>query len=141
MVDARRILRILQRVQLDVDRLRERARDRSGLRADLDRMAALKYLFVTAIEGCIDAAQHLCASENWGRPRTNAEAVLELGRRGVIEPELAQTIARAVGFRNVLVHGYVDVDDERVVAALDRVDELAAYVSRLAAWVADQGAG
>lgn len=138
MVDARRILRILQRVKLDLDRLGERARDRSGLLADLDRMSALKYLFVTAIEGCIDAAQHLCASEGWGRPATNAQAVLELARHGVIDPDLAQSIARAVGFRNVLVHGYIDVDDRFVLAALDRLGELAAYVSRLAAWVADQ---
>lgn len=138
MVDARRILRILQRVKLDVDRLNERARDRESVRADFDRLAALKYLFVTAIEGCIDAAQHLCASEGWGRPTSNSEAVLELGRRGVLDPERAASVARAVGFRNVLVHGYIDVEDDRVVAALDRVGDLAAYVSRVAAWVAEQ---
>jgi uncharacterized protein YutE (UPF0331/DUF86 family) len=137
-VDARRILRLLQRVKLDVDRLNERARDRAVLRADFDRLAALKYLFVTAIEGCIDSAQHLCASEGWGRPTSNADAVLELGRRGVLDPDLAASVARAVGFRNVLVHGYIEVDDDRVIAALDRVGDLAAYVSRLAAWVAKQ---
>jgi uncharacterized protein YutE (UPF0331/DUF86 family) len=41
----------------------------------------------------------------------------------------------------VLVHGYIEVDDERVIAALDGVKDLAAYVARIAAWVAEQERG
>lgn len=50
MVDSRRALRILQRIALDVVRLEERdSGDRDALIADFDRLAAVKYLFVTAI--------------------------------------------------------------------------------------------
>lgn len=134
MVDARRVRRLLQRIEDDLAFLRERARgDREALSADRERLAALKYVFVTAIEGCLDAAQHVCASEGWGPPAHNADAMRLLGRHGVLTPELAEVLARAVGFRNVLVHGYADVDDELVVAQLDRVEDLAAFVAAVAA--------
>jgi uncharacterized protein YutE (UPF0331/DUF86 family) len=135
-VDERRVRRLLQRVSEDLAYLRARAEeDRAGIRADADRLAALKYRFVTAIEGCLNVAQHLCASEGWGPPATNAEALRILGRHGVLEAALADSLARAVGFRNVLVHGYVDADDERVVAQLDRVSDLDAFVAAVSRWI------
>lgn len=137
-VDERRLRRVLQRVSDDLGYLRERARqDREAIRKDVDRLAALKYHFVTAIEGCLDAAQHLCASEGWGPPSSNADALRILGRHGVLPQDLAESLAHAVGFRNVLVHGYADVDDDRVVAQLDRVSELEAFVQSVSRWLGD----
>lgn len=137
MVDARRVRRLLQRIEEDLAFLRERAGgDRAALRANRERLAALKYVFVTAIEGCIDVAQHACASEGWGPPGTNADALRLLARHGVLREPLAESLARAVGFRNVLVHGYADVNDDLVVAQLDRVEDLAAFVVAVARFAA-----
>lgn len=139
MVDERRVRRLLQHVSQDLAYLRERAAsDRAAIRGDVDRLAALKYVFVTAIEGCLDVAQHLCASEGWGPPATNAQALRLLGEHGVIPRELGEQLARAVGFRNVLVHGYAAVDDDRVVAQLDRVGDIEAFVASVSRW-ADRG--
>ncbi len=135
MVDERRVRRLLQRIRDDLSYLSERARgDRAAVRADVDRLAALKYHFITAIEGCLDVAQHLCASEGWGPPKSNADAMRVLAAHGVLTPDLGQALARAVGFRNLLVHGYADVDDERVIAFLDHVDLLAAFVQSVSRW-------
>jgi len=95
----------------------------------------LKYHFVTAIEGCLNVAQHLCASEGWGPPASNADAMRILDRQGVLSSELAESMARAVGFRNALVRGYIDVDDDRVVAQLDRVAELEALSRAVSEWM------
>lgn len=136
MVDRRRLRRLLQRITEDLSFLDARASgDRAALLGDRERMAALKYVFVTAIEGCIDVAQHLAASEGWGPPSTNADAIRLLGRHGVVDGALAAQVAPAVGFRNVLVHGYVEVDDDRVVAFLDRLGQLRAFVAAVAAFV------
>jgi uncharacterized protein YutE (UPF0331/DUF86 family) len=51
---------------------------------------------------------------------------------------LSISIARAAGFRNVLVHQYADVDDNAVVANLGLVDELEAYAESLTAWANDR---
>lgn len=142
MVDRRRVRRLLQRITDDLGFLTERAEgDSRVLATDVERMAALKYVFVTSIEGCIDVAQHLCASEGWGPPATNADAVRLLGSHGVVDPQVATSVAGAVGFRNILVHGYVDVDDARVVAFLDRVGELREFVSAVAGWTDAAGEG
>lgn len=70
----------------DLGWLRGRASEgRAAVRADADRLAALTYRFVTAIEGCRNVAQHLCASEGWGPPATNAEALRPFGRHQVLE--------------------------------------------------------
>jgi len=58
-----------------------------------------------------------------------------LDRQGVLSSELAESMARAVGFRNVLVRGYIDVDDDRVVAQLDRVAELEAFSRAVSEWM------
>lgn len=133
MVDTERLHRILRRISDDVTRLERYAqRDRAALLTDEAALGHVKYLFITAIEGCIDGAQHVCASEGIGPPDSNADAVRFLGRRGLLSPELADDLGRAVAFRNLLVHGYADIDDTRVVAMLDRLPDLRDYVAALA---------
>ena len=108
MVDERRVRRMLQRVSEDITYLASRSEEGIPEQlADAERMAALKYVFVTTIEGCLDIAQHVCASEGWGPPSSNAEALRLLGRHDVLPTGLSDVMASAVGFRNVLVHGYV----------------------------------
>lgn len=133
MVDERRVRRLLQAVTDDLTFLRERAAAPESLAGDRERMAALKYVFVTAIEGCLSVAQHVCAAEGWGPPTSNADAMRVLGSQALLDADLAASMAGAVGFRNILVHGYVDVDDRRVVAFLDRLDDLDRYVAAVAA--------
>ncbi len=136
MVDGRRVRRLLQRVSDDLAYLHRQSHlDRTMLVQDFERLAALKYVFLTAIEGCLDVAQHLCASEGWGPPESNADAIRVLGRHAVLDAGLAEVMARAVGFRNLLVHRYVDIDDEKVVGFLDRLDDLTGFVAEVATWV------
>lgn len=133
MVDAVRLARLLRRIDADIARLRPfQAVDREALLADEVRLGFVKYTFVTLIEGCIDAAHHIVASERLATPETNADAMIALARHGLLDRELAQILARAVGFRNVLVHRYADVDDGEVTAQLARLDDLAAFTSALA---------
>ncbi|MCD2196136.1 DUF86 domain-containing protein [Actinomycetospora endophytica] len=58
-----------------------------------------------------------------------------MGRHRVLEADLAGRMAAAVGFRNVLVHEYVSVDDMIVVARLDDLSDLRAYIAAIATWL------
>jgi len=121
------------------------ARLRAGYASDpKDRgdlwLDGIKYLLVTTIESCVDVAQHLASSEDFGAPDSNAGALRELGARGVIEQLLAEEMARAVGFRNVLVHQYAKVDDAIVLAAWGRLADFDSFVSQLSEWLAEQRA-
>lgn len=139
MVDEARVIRLLDAIARDVLGLRSQAEaGPESLRADDVALAALKYRFVTAIEGVARVANHLVVSEGWGAPETNADAVGRLAEQDVIDPGLATRLRSAVGFRNVLVHQYAEVDDDRVVAALDDLDDLDAFVAQVARWTTSQ---
>lgn len=136
MVDQPRVRRLLQGVSDDIALLAERARlDRYELQVDIDRVAAVKYFFVTAIEGCVDVAHHLCASESWAAPASNADAFHILARHGVVDRELGGRLGRAAGFRNLLVHEYAAIDDRIVLANLDRLGDLDAFVDGVTGWM------
>lgn len=140
MVDPVRLARLLQRFGEQLSVLSDRAaEDRGALRAQEVLLSATKYRFVTAIESMIDIAHHLLASELWGPAETSADAVRLLGRHGVLDAALAERAAGAVGFRNLLVHGYADVDDDRVVAQLDQLGDLREVLDQVRTWAGRQG--
>ena len=126
MVDEVRVERLLRSLSDDVAYLREESLAGEDRRADPAWLPAVKYTFVTAIEAMVDVAQHFCATEGWGPPSTNGDALRVLGRHRVLDPDLAALLAAAVGFRNVLVHVYVTVDDGIVLARLGDLSELEA---------------
>lgn len=137
MVDRERLLGLLARVTARLAILDEYAgADRAGLLADRVRMGDLKYTFQTAIEGCIDAAQHVVADRGLGVPPSNGAAFRSLADAAVLDADLAGRLAGAVGFRNVLVHGYAEVDDRLVVGNLDRLGDLRAFVRGMTALLA-----
>jgi len=48
---------------------------------------------------------------------------------------VASSIRQAVGFRNVLVHAYVAVDDTVVVARIEDLADIDAFIREMAAFV------
>ncbi len=134
MVDQGRASRLLRGVS---DRIARLSQGAQRVEADRDSLwlDGIKYLFITTIEGCIDVSHHIASSESWKAPDTNAAAIRLLGEREVVDPETAESIARAVGFRNVLVHQYTDVDDTIVIDALEQLDDFRRFVQQTSAWV------
>jgi uncharacterized protein YutE (UPF0331/DUF86 family) len=139
-VDEERVTRLLSRTTEDLDFLASfRSRPRAELLGDPQALAAIKYGFIVAIEGCTRVAHHLAVSEGWGAPDTNADALRLLAETIDTEGELdGRALVAAAGFRNLLVHQYADIDDGRVVDALDRLDDLRSLVSNVAAWIDEQ---
>ena len=70
-----------------------------------------------------------------GRRPTTVTPFRLLGGHGVLTTELAILIRKAVGFRNVLVHDYIEVDDSIVVDRLKSLGDLEEFVRQVAAYV------
>lgn len=138
MVDVERLGRIVARVRGDVEQIRAVAGSRD-LVSDEVALSAVKYAFVTAIEGCVRAAAHVVSSEALGVPESSAGAVRLLGAHGVVPRAVAESVARAVGFRNVLVHEYAEVDDDAVRANVALLEDLDAFTAAVAEWVVRAG--
>jgi len=147
MVDEGRVLRLLRNVTDDVAVLQRESVSGEERRQDPIWLRGVKYTFVTAIEACVDIAQHICAAEGWGPPADNGDAVRLLGEHEVLTVQLATSVRQAVGFRNVLVHEYIEVDDAIVVDRLGDLSDLEEFVGEVAAYVTagneapDRGAG
>lgn len=135
MVDEGRVLRLLRGVTDDVAVLKQEAAADDTRRNDLIWLRGVKYTFITAIEACVDVAQHICSAEGWGPPSDNGDAVRLLGKHGVLSVGLAESVRKAVGFRNVLVHEYVEVDDTVVVSRLADLSDLENFVRAVAEYV------
>jgi uncharacterized protein YutE (UPF0331/DUF86 family) len=83
-----------------------------------------------AIQAVLDVASHIVSDERLGEPRTNREMIDVLARSGWLPTDLADTIRRMVGFRNILVHGYETVDVTIVLDIVEhRLDDLLQFVA------------
>jgi uncharacterized protein YutE (UPF0331/DUF86 family) len=132
MVDPERLHRLLRRISEDLSALEDYAtKDPSTVLADPAWLGHTKYLFVCVLEGSVDVAQHVCASEGWGPPETNADAFRLLDQHRVLDTSLADTMVAASGFRNLLVHRYAAIDDQLVVDYLKELPTLRRYVAEM----------
>jgi uncharacterized protein YutE (UPF0331/DUF86 family) len=134
MVDPGRLRALLDRLGEEIGHLRRLAAIApEELLEDPDRLAAVKYRFVVAIETCIDAAQHVIASEGLRAPSDFADPFAVLGEAGLAPTDLVPALQEMARFRKLLVHGYRRVGDARVVEILgSRLHDLEAFRAQLA---------
>lgn len=55
----------------------------------------------------------------------------------MLDPATGEALARAVVFRNILVHRYRQIDDRIVVGNLQRLADFDAFVAAFARWIDD----
>lgn len=84
--------------------------DASRIEADVREERFVEHTLQIAVQAALDVASHIASDERWGEPRTNQELFNLLATNGWIGEDLARALRAAVGFRNVLVHGYASVD-------------------------------
>lgn len=94
-----------------------------------------RYAVQAAAQACIDLASHVIASEGWRVPQDYGDTFTVLAERGVVSDELAARLRALAGLRNLLVHLYDEVDDDRVAreahAGTDDIDALSRAVAGL----------
>ncbi len=82
--------------------------------ADFRNTESAKYLLVTAIEAAIDLCNHLVSKQGGRPPQDYADCFQVLAELGVISDDFAQRLSQMARFRNLLVHLYWQVDNQRV---------------------------
>lgn len=63
-----------------------------------------------AVQICVDIASHVLSEKQGSTPSTMAESFIELTRNGMLSAEVSQSMVKAVGLRNLLVHEYSKID-------------------------------
>jgi uncharacterized protein YutE (UPF0331/DUF86 family) len=138
--DPQVVLRRLSTVEQATSHLRRHAgTSAEALGADLDRQWAVLHGLQIAIQGTLDIAAHIAAAEGQD-VRDYTSAIDALGRLGVLDATFAKRLRGVAGFRNVLVHEYLDVDLTVVAAVLEHgLDDLDAFVQAVRGWLSRAG--
>lgn len=95
---------------------RHAGRNASELRADADLRWTVERGLQLCVQNALDIATHLAAASGLDSP-DYATAIDRLAEIGVLSQEFASSLRPMAGFRNVLVHGYLQVD----LGVLERV--------------------
>jgi uncharacterized protein YutE (UPF0331/DUF86 family) len=96
-----------------------------NIETDVKERRFVEHTLQLAIQACLDAASHVVSDDRLGEPNTNQELFRLLAQAGRLTQDLARSLSAAAGFRNVLVHGYAEVDSRVTRDVLDHhLDEL-----------------
>ena len=120
-------------IETCVQELRTLARP-AEIRHDVREARFVLHTLQIAIQAALDVASHIVSDERLGEPETNRELFERLAQHGWLSVDLAATMARMAGFRNVVVHGYGGVNLEIAKDIVEhRLADLMSFVTAIRA--------
>lgn len=129
MTDAELVDKRLAFIVTCVEQLRANAKP-ERLATDIVQRRFVEHTLQLAIQGIIDVASHIASDDRLGEPATNYDLLDLLCGAGWIDEMQRKTLRAMIGFRNVLVHEYVEVDLAIVRDVLEhRLSDLEAFVT------------
>jgi uncharacterized protein YutE (UPF0331/DUF86 family) len=122
-----RIAKIREYVAL-LRRIRGMADEARFVRDPLIYGNAERYLQL-AIQSVLDISNHVVADMNLDLPTDSKELFDLLARKKVLSAALSKRLTPMAGFRNILVHEYLEIDRHRVYRALaDDLRDFEAFI-------------
>ncbi|WP_291465410.1 DUF86 domain-containing protein [Desulfobacula sp.] len=73
-----------------------------------------------ACQAAIDMAMHLVAENRYGIPQSSAHAFILLSDNNIIPKKLAESLQNMVGFRNLVVHNYQELDQAILAFVIEK---------------------
>ena len=86
------------------------------LKTNIDLQDVIVLNLSRAVQLCVDIAAHTLASSNQPAPNTMSEAFQRLAEMQIINNYLAEQLKKSVGFRNLAVNNYHDLNWDIVSA-------------------------
>lgn len=111
---------------------------REALERDLSLHNDVLFSLLTVCQVVIDAAGELAARRG-RRFEDYTAAIRQLASDERFPADVVRELERLPGFRNVLVHDYVELDLERAVEALERLEAVERFLEGVASIEAEEG--
>lgn len=127
-------------IRIRLDKLHEmvamletiRARGEEAYNNDDLLQAAAERTLQIASQCVLDIGNHIIAEMSLPLPSANDEIINTLSRAGTISQELAERLAGIGGFRNVLVHDYLELDHGRIFHEhLERLNDFRDFAAEI----------
>ena len=104
----------------------------SMLEQDIDRQDAIILNLQRACEAAIDAAMYLVKIYKLGLPQSSADAFLLIDKQQLIVEPLTTRLRKMVGFRNIAIHEYQELNIDIVRNVIEKGSlDLAAFAACL----------
>lgn len=98
------------------------------LNNDIDLQDIIVLNLTRAIQTCVDIGAHIIAGSEEKPPATMGETFDTLATMGIIDIASAERMRKAVGFRNIAVHGYDEIDFAIVYSIITKqIDDFQAF--------------
>lgn len=88
-----------------------------------------------AAQICIDIGSHVIADREYRPPLGYGDIFTVLMEEGLLPADLANTMKQIAGFRNILVHDYLEVDPKIVYDSLTIIDDFKKFVNYVLTWL------
>lgn len=116
----------------------EYAQAGDAFKQDFTRQDAAILNVTRACEAAIDLANMLIRKRRLGVPSDARESFALLERGGLIPAELSGGLQRMIGFRNIAVHQYQDLDLDIVESIIrEKLDDLLTFAETVRSYLAD----
>lgn len=131
MTDEALVAKRLAFIETCLRELREKGRPEL-IASDVRERRFVEHTLQLALQAMLDVASHVVSERRLGEPRTNRELLDMLEGDGWLGADLSARLRDAAGLRNVLVHGYAEVDlgilSDVLAHRLGDLDEFASAV-------------
>ncbi len=133
MIDQNIILNKTSKVQHHLNRIRgKREISLEDFLMDLDRQEIILFNLQMAVQNCIDIAAHIISDDELGMAGSTSEMFYILQENAYLTFELAEKMVAAVGFRNIAVHEYGNIDLKLVFQMAKKdLDDLERFVKAI----------
>lgn len=88
-----------------------------------------------AIQSCIDIANRIISLDDLERPKDYYGAIIVLGKENILPYDFAQKLAPIAGFRNILIHQYLDIDWDEVYDNLKNLNQFYQFIDYINKWL------
>lgn len=99
---------------------------------------SIRYGLFESIQIVIDIACHVVNKYNLGNPKSYAECIEELESEKFISNTLASKLKGMIGFRNILIHDYIEIDLKRLYGMLSEIDDFNNFISTIKQYLVDE---
>jgi len=140
MIDKNRVTAYVSEIKVSLDNLKNYAMlERQSFLSSPINIRDTKYCFIIAGQAAIDLCYHLTAKLLKKAPADYSNCFELLHETGKFNEETLRCMANMAKFRNLLVHHYIKVDNERVYDKLNEIDCFERFIQELEGVVKGDG--
>ena len=88
-----------------------------------------------AIQSCIDIANRIISLDELEKPKDYYGSITRLGEENILPYDFAKIFASIAGFRNILIHEYLEIDWDEVYENLQNIGQFYEFMDYIKKWI------